>query len=89
MTAEQRAKHEMFAQNLKNMGIAKRDMTATKKVITQLAEHYCQMFRNAGQDCPLSGYPSLVTSFNDGECNYCMAGIFEQLIEHLETHLEK
>lgn len=83
MTAEQRAKQEMFAQNLKNMGIAKRDMTATKKVITQLAEHYCQLFHNECQYCPLSGCS------DDGECAYCMAGIFEWLIEYLETHLEK
>ena len=81
-------KHEIFAQNLKNMGILWRDIIATKKVMKQLDEHYCQMFRNAGQDCPLSGYPSLVTCSNDGECSYCMVGIFERLIEHLETHLE-
>ena len=81
-------KHEMFAQNLKNMGIAKRDMTATKKVMKQLNDHFCPKFCPDGQYCPLSGYPSLVTSFNDGECTYCMIGIFERLIEHLETHLE-
>ena len=76
-------KHEMFAQNLKNMGIAKRDMTATKKVMTQLAEHYCQLSRNERRSCPLSGCS------DNGECAYCMAGIFEWLIEYLGTHLEK
>ena len=81
-------KHEMFAQNLKNMGIAKRDMTATKKVMKQLNDHFCPRFCQDGQYCPLSGYPSLVTCSNNGECTYCMIGIFERLIEHLETHLE-
>ena len=81
-------KHEMFAQNLKNMGIAKRDMTATKKVMKQLNDHFCPKFCPDGQYFPLSGYPSLVTSFNDGECTYCMIGIFEQLIEPLATQLE-
>lgn len=88
MDITEQMKYEMFAQNLKNMGILWRDIIATKKVMKQLDEYYCQMFRNAGQDCPLSGYPSLVTCFNDGECSYCMVGIFERLIEHLETHLE-
>ena len=81
-------KHEMFAQNLKNMGIAKRDMTATKKVMKQLNDHFCPKFCSDGQYCPLSGYPSLVTCSNDDECTYCMIGIFERLIEHLEAHLE-
>lgn len=84
MTSEQRIKqmrHRLFAQNLKNIGISEKDMTATKKVIKQLKDHFCPKYCEDGRYCPMNNLDS------SSPCNFCLAETFEVLTDYLEVQL--